>query len=124
MTTSRQLLRGARESEIAAGKSSNSPQKKAIVNKLYTMNPKKPNSARRAVARVRLRDGSEITVFVSGEKHDLKEFSEVLIQGGGAQDLPGSRFNVVPGALDSPGVKGRKTSRSRYGVPKPKKEKK
>ncbi len=121
MPTSRQLLRGARESETVAGKSSNSPQKKAIVNKLYTMNPKKPNSARRAVARVRFGDGKEKTIFVPGEKHNLKEFSEILVEGRGAQDLPGVRSKVIPGALDSPGVKERKTSRSRYGVPKPKK---
>ena len=122
MPTPRQLLRGARKSETVAGKFSNSPQKKAIVNKVYTMNPKKPNSARRAVARVRLGDGSEKTIFIPGEKVNVKEFSEILIRGGGAQDLPGVRFEAVLGALgDAPSVKERKTSRSRYGTPKPKK---
>ena len=121
MPTPRQLLRGIRKPKVFAKILNNAPQKKAIVNKLYTMNPKKPNSARRAVARVRFGDGSEKTIFIPGEKHNLKEFSEVLVEGEGAQDLPGVRSKVIPGALDSPGVKERKTSRSRYGTPKSKK---
>ncbi|MCE8162601.1 MAG: 30S ribosomal protein S12 [Candidatus Moeniiplasma glomeromycotorum] len=125
MVTPRQLIRGIRKDKPTP-KGFGSPQKKARVNKTYTMNPKKPNSARRAVAKVVLRDGREITVFIPGEKHNLKEYSNVLIVGGGAQDLPGVDAQVIPGALDSPGIiegrqHARSTSRSKYGTPKPKK---
>ena len=120
MITPRQLLRGIRQPKTIA-KKTGSPQKKATIVRTYTLNPKKPNSARRAVAKGRLADGKEITIFIPGEKHNLKEFSEVLTKGGGAQDLPGVRSEVIPGALDSPGVKERKTARSRYGTPRPKK---
>ena len=121
MTTPRQLFRGTRKLKTTTKILNNSPQKKAHVQRIYTANPKKPNSARRAVVRVKLADGSEKTIFVPGEKHNLKEFSEVLVEGRGAKDLPGIRSKVVPGALDSPGIEGRKNSRSRYGTSKPKK---
>jgi small subunit ribosomal protein S12 len=120
MVTSRQLIRGVRKPKPVP-KGFGHPQEKATVSRTYTANPKKPNSARRAVAKVKLQDGREITVFAPGEKHNLKEHSKVLIRGGGAQDLPGVDAEVIPGALDSPGIEGRKTSRSLYGTPKPKK---
>jgi small subunit ribosomal protein S12 len=121
MPTFRQIIRGARKPKKTTKEASNS-QEEAIVNRTYVANPKKPNSARRAVARVRIKkSGKEITVFIPGEKHTLKEFSEVLIRKGGAQDLPGVRYEVIPGALDSAGIPERKTSRSKYGTPKPKK---
>jgi small subunit ribosomal protein S12 len=128
MVTSRQLLRGTRVPKTIT-KKTGSPQEKAIVVKSYTLNPGKPNSARRAVVKVRFANGKEKTAFVPGEKHNLKEFSEVLIRIGrknGAQDLPGVDSEVIPGALDSPGItvgkfNARSTSRSKYGTPKPKK---
>ena len=125
MVTPRQLLRGIRQPKTIT-KKTNSPQEKAVIIRTYTLNPKKPNSARRAVAKCRLADGKEITVFIPGEKHNLKEYSNVLIVGGGAQDLPGVDAQVIPGALDSPGIiegrhHSRSTSRSKYGTPKPKK---
>ena len=121
MPTPRQILRGVRKPKKTIQNKFNSPQKSATINKTYVMNPMKPNSARRAVAKGRLGDGREITIFIPGEKHSLKEFSKVLVRKGGAQDLPGISYEVVPGALDSPGIKERKTSRSSYGTPKPKK---
>ncbi|KLL02462.1 MAG: 30S ribosomal protein S12 [Mycoplasmataceae bacterium RC_NB112A] len=125
MVTPRQLIRGVRKPKKTATHKFNNPQEKAIVVRTYTMNPTKPNSARRSVIKGKLKDGREITIFVPGEKHNLKEFSEVLIKKGGAQDLPGVHAEVVPGALDSPGViQGRQhersNSRSKYGTPKPK----
>jgi len=92
-----------------------SPQKRGVCTQVRTMTPKKPNSALRKVARVRLSNGSEVTAYIPGEGHNLQEHSTVLIRGGKVRDLPGVRYHVVRGALDSGGVEGRKSSRSKYG---------
>ena len=97
-----------------------SPQKRGVCIKVYTTTPKKPNSALRKVARVRLSNGHEVTSYIPGEGHNLQEHSIVLIEGGRVKDLPGVRYHVVRGVLDPSGVEGRKTSRSRYGTKKPK----
>ena len=96
------------------------PQKKGSLHRVYTTTPKKPNSALRKVARVKLSNGYEVTAYIPGEGHNLQEHSIVLIEGGRVKDLPGVRYHVVRGVLDTQGVKGRKTSRSRYGTKKPK----
>ena len=97
-----------------------SPQKRGVCVKVYTTTPKKPNSALRKVARVRLSNGFEVTAYIPGEGHNLQEHSIVLIEGGRVKDLPGVRYHVVRGVLDPAGVEGRRTSRSRYGTKKPK----
>ena len=97
-----------------------SPQKRGVCVKVYTTTPKKPNSALRKVARVRLSNGHEVTSYIPGEGHNLQEHSIVLIEGGRVKDLPGVRYHVVRGVLDPAGVEGRRTSRSRYGTKKPK----
>ena len=97
-----------------------SPQKRGVCTKVYTTTPKKPNSALRKVARVRLSNGQEVTAYIPGEGHNLQEHSIVLIEGGRVKDLPGVRYHVVRGTLDTAGVSDRKTSRSRYGAKKPK----
>ena len=97
-----------------------SPQKRGVCLKVYTTTPKKPNSALRKVARVRLSNGREVTAYIPGEGHNLQEHSIVLIEGGRVKDLPGVRFHIVRGSLDTAGVNDRKTSRSRYGAKKPK----
>ena len=95
-----------------------SPQKRGVCLKVYTTTPKKPNSALRKVARVRLSNGHEVTSYIPGEGHNLQEHSIVLIEGGRVKDLPGVRYHVVRGTLDTSGVSDRKTSRSRYGAKK------
>jgi len=95
-----------------------SPFKRGVCVKVFTMTPKKPNSALRKVARVRLQNGMEVTAYIPGEGHNLQEHSVVLIRGGRVRDLPGVRYHIVRGALDAEGVKGRKTSRSKYGTKK------
>ena len=97
-----------------------SPQKRGVCLKVYTTTPKKPNSALRKVARVRLSNGHEVISYIPGEGHNLQEHSVVLIRGGRVKDLPGVRYHVVRGTLDTAGVDDRKTSRSRYGAKKPK----
>jgi len=97
-----------------------SPFKRGICVKVFTVTPKKPNSALRKVARVRLSNGKEVTAYIPGEGHNLQEHSVVLIRGGRVKDLPGVRYHIVRGALDTAGVEGRKTSRSKYGVKKEK----
>ncbi len=92
------------------------PQKKGVCIRVYTITPKKPNSALRKVCRVRLTNGYEITAYIGGEGHNLQEHSMVLVRGGRVKDLPGVRYHVVRGTLDCLGVKNRKTSRSKYGV--------
>ncbi len=95
------------------------PQKRGVCLQVKTMTPKKPNSALRKIARVRLSNGSEVTVYIPGEGHQLQEHSIVLVRGGRVRDLPGVRYKVVRGALDALGVEGRRQSRSRYGTKKP-----
>ena len=96
------------------------PQKRGVCTRVYTTTPKKPNSALRKVARVRLTNGMEVTAYIPGEGHTLQEHSIVLIEGGRVKDLPGVRYHIVRGTLDTSGVPDRTTSRSRYGAKKPK----
>lgn len=101
-------------------KLSPSPLKRGVCVKVFTTTPKKPNSALRKVARVRLTNGMEVTAYIPGEKHKLQEHSVVLIRGGRVKDLPGVRYHVVRGKLDTTGVEGRKQQRSKYGAKRPK----
>src|ERR1700716_4172031 len=96
------------------------PQKRGVCTRVYTTTPKKPNSALRKVARVRLTNGFEVTAYIPGEGHNLQEHSIVLIRGGRVKDLPGVRYHIVRGSLDASGVNGRNKSRSKYGTKKPK----
>ena len=98
-----------------------SPQKRGVCVKVYTTTPKKPNSALRKVARVRLSNGHEVTSYIPGEGHNLQEHSVVLIRGGRVKDLPGVKYHIVRGALDTAGVEGRLQRRSKYGAKRPKK---
>ncbi|NPA91502.1 MAG: 30S ribosomal protein S12 [Chloroflexi bacterium] len=98
-----------------------SPQKRGVCTQVRTMTPKKPNSALRKIARVRLTNGIEITAYIPGEGHNLQEHSVVLVRGGRVKDLPGVRYHIVRGALDAAGVEGRKKARSKYGTKRPKK---
>jgi len=97
-----------------------SPQKRGVCTQVRTMTPKKPNSALRKIARVRLSNGIEVTAYIPGEGHNLQEHSVVLVRGGRVKDLPGVRYHIVRGALDSAGVDGRKRGRSQYGAKRPK----
>lgn len=99
---------------------SGSPQKRGVCTQVKTMTPKKPNSALRKIARVRLTNGMEVTAYIPGEGHNLQEHSVVLIRGGRVKDLPGVRYHIVRGALDTQGVKERKKARSKYGAKAPK----
>jgi small subunit ribosomal protein S12 len=96
------------------------PQKRGVCTRVYTTTPKKPNSALRKVARVRLTNGSEVTAYIGGEGHNLQEHSVVLIRGGRVKDLPGVRYHIVRGSLDTAGVSARRRGRSKYGAKKPK----
>ena len=96
------------------------PQKRGVCTRVYTTTPKKPNSALRKVARVRLSSGIEVTAYIPGEKHNLQEHSIVLVRGGRVKDLPGVRYKIIRGTLDTQGVRDRKQSRSKYGVKRPK----
>lgn len=96
------------------------PQKRGVCTRVYTTTPKKPNSALRKVARVRLTNGYEVTSYIPGEGHNLQEHSVVLIRGGRVKDLPGVRYHTIRGTLDTQGVNGRKQGRSKYGVKRPK----
>lgn len=98
----------------------NSPQKRGVCTKVYTTTPKKPNSALRKVAKVRLTNGFEVISYIGGEGHNLQEHSVVLIRGGRVKDLPGVRYHIVRGSLDTQGVKDRKQARSKYGAKRPK----
>ena len=121
MPTTNQLVRNPRRSPKANSKVRDlggSPQKRGVCLQVRTVTPKKPNSALRKVARVRLSNGKEVTAYIGGEGHNLQEHSSVLIRGGRVRDLPGVRYQVVRGALDTLGVDGRKRSRSRYGAKK------
>ena len=97
------------------------PQKRGVCTRVYTTTPKKPNSALRKVARVRLTNGFEVSSYIGGEGHNLQEHSIVLVRGGRVKDLPGVRYHIVRGALDTAGVEGRTQRRSKYGAKKPKK---
>jgi len=96
------------------------PQKRGVCTRVYTLTPKKPNSAMRKVARVRLTNSFEVTAYIPGEGHNLQEHSIVLIRGGRVKDLPGVRYHIIRGVLDTSGVDGRKNARSKYGTKKPK----
>ena len=102
-------------------KGKGSPQKRGVCTLVRTMTPKKPNSALRKIARVRLTNGIEVTAYIPGEGHDLQEHSVVLVRGGRVKDLPGVRYHIIRGALDAGGVEGRMRGRSRYGTRRPKK---
>ncbi|MCK4415270.1 MAG: 30S ribosomal protein S12 [Candidatus Eisenbacteria sp.] len=97
------------------------PQKRGVCTRVYTTTPKKPNSAMRKVARVRLTNGIEVTAYIPGEGHNLQEHSIVLIRGGRVKDLPGVRYHIIRGTLDASGVEARRQSRSKYGAKRPKK---
>ena len=123
MPTINQLVRKPRESAHAKSKSpalKGSPQRRGVCTKVYTTTPKKPNSALRKVAKVRLTNGFEVISYIGGEGHNLQEHSVVLIRGGRVKDLPGVRYHIVRGSLDTQGVKDRKQSRSKYGAKRPK----
>ena len=119
MPTLNQLVRYGRTRQTAKTASpalKNCPQKRGVCTRVYTTTPKKPNSALRKVARVRLTNGVEVTAYIPGEGHNLQEHSIVLIRGGRVKDLPGVRYHIVRGALDASGVDGRNQSRSKYGT--------
>src|SRR5438128_8944517 len=123
MPTINQLVRQGRkdvESKEKAPALRGSPQKRGVCTRVYTTTPKKPNSALRKVARVRLVNGIEASAYIPGEGHNLQEHSIVLVRGGRVKDLPGVRYHIVRGSLDASGVQGRNKSRSKYGTKKPK----
>ncbi len=123
MPTISQLVRLGRKQILKKEKApalESSPQKRGVCTRVYTTTPKKPNSALRKVARVRLTNGFEVTAYIPGEGHNLQEHSIVLIRGGRVKDLPGVRYHIVRGTLDAAGVSDRKKSRSKYGAKRPK----
>ena len=123
MPTINQLIRKGRKKQVNKNKVpalEKCPQKRGVCTRVYTTTPKKPNSALRKVARVRLSNGYEVSAYIPGEGHNLQEHSIVLIEGGRVKDLPGVRYHVVRGVLDPAGVEWRRSSRSRYGAKKPK----
>ena len=119
MPTLNQLVRHGRKRQLSKTASpalKSAPQKRGVCTRVYTTTPKKPNSALRKVARVRLTNGFEVTAYIPGEGHNLQEHSIVLIRGGRVKDLPGVRYHIVRGTLDASGVDGRNQSRSKYGT--------
>ncbi len=123
MPTISQLIREGREKvwhKTTAPALMGSPQKRGVCIRVYTTTPKKPNSALRKVARVRLTNGMEVSAYIPGEGHNLQEHSVVLVRGGRVKDLPGVRYHIVRGSLDSGGVEKRRKSRSKYGAKRPK----
>ncbi|MFH0975549.1 MAG: 30S ribosomal protein S12 [Spirochaetota bacterium] len=123
MPTINQLVRFGRESKKKKSKSpalESCPQKRGVCTRVMTVTPKKPNSALRKVARVRLTNGIEVTAYIPGVGHNLQEHSAVLVRGGRVKDLPGVRYHILRGALDTLGVDGRKRGRSKYGAKRPK----
>ncbi|MCH7611876.1 MAG: 30S ribosomal protein S12 [Candidatus Marinimicrobia bacterium] len=123
MPTINQLIRKGRKvvtKKTATPALTGNPHKRGVCMRVYTTTPKKPNSALRKVARVRLTNGREVNAYIPGEGHNLQEHSIVLIEGGRVKDLPGVRYHIVRGTLDTAGVSDRRTSRSRYGTKKPK----
>ena len=122
MPTIQQLIRKKRQTTKKKTKSpalKNCPQRRGVCTRVYTTTPKKPNSATRKVARVRLTSGFEVTAYIPGIGHELQEHASVLIRGGRVKDLPGVRYHIIRGALDSGAVKNRNQGRSKYGVKKP-----
>ena len=123
MPTINQLVRHGRQVESTKSKSpamQNSPQRRGVCPRVYTTTPKKPNSALRKVAKVRLTNGFEVIGYIPGEGHNLQEHSVVMIRGGRVKDLPGVRYHILRGVLDTQGVKNRKQRRSKYGAKRPK----
>ncbi len=123
MPTIQQLVRKGRKKIEFKSKSpalTNCPQRRGVCTRVYTTTPKKPNSAMRKVARVRLTNGIEVTAYIPGEGHNLQEHSIVMVRGGRVKDLPGVRYHIIRGTLDTAGVEGRKQGRSLYGAKRPK----
>ena len=123
MATINQLVRNPRKSKISKSDVpalESCPQRRGLCTRVYTTTPKKPNSALRKVARVRLTNGQEVTSYIGGEGHNLQEHSVVVIRGGRVKDLPGVRYHIVRGSLDTQGVENRKQGRSKYGTKRPK----
>lgn len=123
MPTLNQLVRNGRDKTVFKSMSpalQKSPQKRGVCTRVYTTTPKKPNSALRKVARVRLTNGIEVTSYIPGEGHNLQEHSVILIRGGRVKDLPGVRYHTVRGTLDTQGIDKRRQSRSKYGTKRPK----
>ena len=123
MTTINQLVRKQRRDKVyktTVPALESCPQRRGVCTRVYTTTPKKPNSALRKVARVKLTNGQEVTSYIGGEGHNLQEHSVVVIRGGRVKDLPGVRYHVVRGSLDTQGVENRKQGRSKYGTKKPK----
>ena len=123
MPTINQLIRQGRKDVVAKDKApalKSNPQKRGVCTRVYTTTPKKPNSALRKVARVKLTSQVEVTAYIPGEGHNLQEHSMVLVRGGRVKDLPGVRYKIIRGSLDTQGVKNRKQARSRYGAKKEK----
>ncbi len=123
MPTINQLVRKGRQDKASKSKSpalDDCPQRRGVCLQVYTRTPKKPNSALRKVAKVRLTNGQEVIAYIGGEGHNLQEHSIVLVRGGRVKDLPGVRYHIVRGTLDATGVEKRRRSRSKYGVKRPK----
>ena len=123
MPTIQQLVRKGRQDKVEKTKTpalKGSPQRRGVCTRVYTTTPKKPNSALRKVARVRLTNGFEVSAYIPGEGHNLQEHSIVMIRGGRVKDLPGVRYHIIRGTLDAAGVNERKKSRSKYGAKRPK----
>lgn len=123
MPTIQQLVRKGRQKQVKKSKSialDACPQRRGVCTRVYTTTPKKPNSALRKVAKVRLTNGTEVIAYIPGEGHNLQEHSIVLVRGGRVKDLPGVRYHIVRGTLDTAGVEGRKQRRSKYGAKRPK----
>jgi len=123
LPTINQLVRSGRRSILYKSKApalAGNPQKRGVCTRVYTTTPKKPNSALRKVARVRLTNGIEVTAYIPGEGHNLQEHSIVMIRGGRVKDLPGVRYHIIRGTLDTAGVNERKQGRSKYGAKRPK----
>ena len=123
MPTINQLIRRPRKPRVARDKVpalESCPQKRGVCTRVFTTTPKKPNSALRKVARLRLTNGFEVTAYIPGEGHNLQEHSVALIRGGRVKDLPGVRYHIIRGTLDTQGVKDRKQRRSKYGAKRPK----
>ena len=123
MPTIQQLVRKGRQDKVAKNKTpalKESPQRRGVCTRVYTTTPKKPNSALRKVAKVRLTNGYEVIGYIPGEGHNLQEHSVVMVRGGRVKDLPGVRYHILRGVLDTQGVKDRRQRRSKYGAKRPK----